>query len=149
MMVERKLSGVYSTMPIEVAFEHFDSYVDTLMEYLQRAGIQVSRMEVCDNELVQKHFEKAIESILEYVELEDAYSYIDSDTVEHCFSEEMAEARRLEAERQAAEKKRIAEEARLQRELEALTEVQITVDKKHLNKAKAILLAAGLLKKDK
>lgn len=149
MLVERKLSGVYSTLPIEVSFDHFDSYVDTLMDHLDEAGIKKTRLEVCENELVQKHFEKALESITEYIEFEEAYRYVSSDTVEACFREEMEEMRRIEAEKRAEAARLEAEEKKRQRELDALTEATITLDKKHLNKAIAILQAAGLIKKDK
>lgn len=148
MMVERKLSGVYMTMPVEVAFDHFDSYVDTLMEYMENVGIKKSRMEICDNVLVQQAFEKTLKSITEYIEFDEAYQYVNDDTVETCYKEELQEIRAREAEERRLAAIKQAEEARIKREQDALKEATITIDKKHLIKAVAILQAAGLIKKD-
>lgn len=148
MMVEKKLSGVYSTLAIDVAYEHFESFVDTLMEHMIDMGIEKTRLEVSENPLVQQAFDKTINSITEYIEFDEAYRYVSDETVELCYSNELIEQRRIEKERREAEAERVREEQRLQREQEALNSMTITIDKKHRNKAVAILQAAGLLKKD-
>ena len=148
MMVEKKLSGVYNTLAIDVAYDHFESFVDTLIDHMADMGIEKTRLEVCENPLVQQAFDKTIKSITEYIEFDEAYRYISDETVELCYSEELIEQRRIEQQRREEEAKQFAETLRLQREQEALNEMTITIDKKHRNKAVAILQAAGLLKKE-
>ncbi len=148
MMVEKKLSGVYSTLAIDVAYDHFESFVDTLIDHMTDMGIEKTRLEVCENPLVQQAFEKTLKSITEYIEFDEAYRYVSDETVEVCYREELIEQRRIEQAKREEEAARIREAARIQREQEALNEMTITIDKKHRNKAVAILQAAGLLKKD-
>jgi hypothetical protein len=156
MLVEQKLRGVYGNVDVEVPFRAFDNYIDVLMEYLDEYDIQKTRLEVCENPLVIEAFNTALNQMMGDIEFDELCEYVDDDTVSFAFKPEMDEIARIEAEEQA-ERDRLAEIARQeqaerdrkQRELEAMTEVQITINKKHLNKAIALLQAAGLMKKAK
>jgi hypothetical protein len=156
MLVERKLKGVYSNVEIEVPFDAFDEYVDTMIEWLSEYEIEKTRLEVCENPLVIEAFENSLKDLVTDVDFSDLCDMIDEDTINFAFRPELDEIERLEAEQRAIEalrieeERRIAEEAaRAQREIDALTECQITVHKKHVNKAIALLQAAGLMKKSK
>jgi hypothetical protein len=156
MLVEKKLKGVFSNVDVTVPWEAFDDYIDALMEYLDDYEIQKTRLEVCENPLVIKAFEDSIDRLIDDLDFNELGDMVDDDTIRFAFRPELDELDRIENEKRAEEALRIAEENRIaaevskaQRELEALTEVQITINKKHLNKAIALLQAAGLMKKAK
>ena len=156
MLVEKKLKGIFSTVETEVPFRAFDEFIDVLMDYLDDYAIKKTRLEVCENPLVIKAFEDCVVALFEQVDFDELAEMVNDDTISFAFRPELDEIERIEAEEEAERQRQLAiakaeqdEKDRIQREKDALTEVQITIHKKHLNKAMALLQAAGFIKKAK
>ena len=155
-MVQKKLSGVFSTVEIEVPFTHYDDFIDEMMDQIVDLELQVSRVDVAENPDVIASFEKAVTRAVENIDFDYLTDNIDCHRLV-CTA--FAEAVRIKAEQEEIKIKKSREEeaernklAEVKRKEEAaklaLTQASISLPHKNYIKAMAILVAAGLVKKE-
>lgn len=138
-LVSRKLTGTYATFSVDVPWEYFDDLVDTIQSDLDNVSLDIDRNLIASNPKVLKLFEGAIKACFDDAGWENDLSdhYYHAATSIYGKEIQAAQAER-ERERQAAIKA-------AQAEMEAKATV-IHVPVKMAKKARAILLAAGILK---
>jgi hypothetical protein len=116
-MVERKLTGVICTIPIEIPFDAFDLFVTQMYEHLNYLDVAIDKADVAVHPGVLQAFEQGLRSLLADVDWNEATDNIDiEDTVDLLFPEEVKAAMEAEEERSRLAHEAYMEQLRLEQE---------------------------------
>lgn len=141
-MVHRKLSGVFMHLPLEVPYETYDHYISEMHEALTHQGVEITKAELSELDDITANFEKEVDGFIRNV-LVDYWEDIGDawEDAEKFFREEIKVAKAAKAERERQERIKAEAEAKARR----ADAKQLKVSSQNLEKARAILQAAGLL----
>jgi F0F1-type ATP synthase epsilon subunit len=116
-MIERKLTSVISTIPVDIPFDSFDTYLTNLTEQLEYYDVEMTKSEVAATPGVMQAFEHGILEIINEISWDDASEYIDiENTALNLFPEQIRIAEEAAEERYRIEQIAYAEKLRVSRE---------------------------------
>lgn len=116
-MVERKLTGVITTIQIDIPFEAFEIYVTHLHEQLEYCGVDIPKSDVAIAHGVLQAFEQGLQALISEVDWNDASEYIEiDDTADLLFPEQIKKAQEEEEERSRIAHEAYMEQLRLEQE---------------------------------
>ena len=116
-MVERKLTGVVTTVQVDIPFEAFEIFVTHLHEHLAYLDVDMAKADVAISHGVLQAFEQGIQALLSEIDWNDASEYIEiEDTADLLFPEQIKVAQEIEEERSRIAQAAYEEELRLERE---------------------------------
>lgn len=144
-MVERKLSGVFTTINYEIPWKWFQYSIESMHENLKYDyDLDIPIDDLIENKIVLEHYNRCLKEAINDGELAYIEDYrFDADYI---FRKEIA-AREKELARIAAEEeKRIKEQEAAELAILNASMAQIHVPHKKLDKAVIILKAAGIIK---
>lgn len=138
-LVTRKLSGEYGKIDIRISWDVYEDFVTSVAhEMSEYHNVLFTRAELIVRKDIQEAFERACREVLD-INNDDPFDYFD---VRRFFSGDIkAQQKKDEEAKLAAQMERL----KIQSEENKLA-TQIVVPEKQAKKARAILVAAGIIK---
>lgn len=93
-MIERKLTGVVTTININIPFKAFDAFLDQVFNSLEYEDVNMTKMEIATTPGVLAAFEQGLSTLLADVDWDEAADNIDvDDMVEMLFAKQLQASR--------------------------------------------------------